>query len=607
MNANQAKADGLPRYIPHWLRNPWGILAGVATLYILLYYAWTYFHWGGDDAIIFIGDLSPLPVSLFASLAAWRVAADPRLDRRLRQAWLFLGLCVFSQFIADAIWSYIEIVLQVDAFPSAADIFYLLFYPMALIGLVSFREAPLSQGDRLKFALDLSIVMIAAWMLIWYFIIVPTAAANEGDLLSQVLAAAYPIGDLVVLGGIVALLFRRPEGATRAALLIFLAGLLVFIAGDLLYGYTSLLETYETGGWIDLTWITAYLLFAFAALRQPYLSEATAAEEGWERVTERLTLTLPFLAIGLGYGLLIFVSLQGFTGGAQVQGLFIGAALLTAAVIGRQMVTLRENARLNAELQAFSAELEQRVALRTEELRKSQDALFASQKLASVGTLAAGVVHEVSNPLNTILAAADSLEAKLEEPTVDPEGLKFYIPIINRAAWHAARIVQALRTYSRGSAPELTRQNLAEVVDDALLLMGYQLKKWDNVKLVTELDLDLPEVVCDRNQIAQVMINLLNNARDAMADGGTVTLRTRHTPEGAVIEVADQGMGIAPEAVSKIFDPFFTTKGIGRGSGLGLSIVTGILRAHNGTIQVHSDGLGQGATFTVTLPPAAEE
>lgn len=606
MKVPQAKTESFQDRIPQWLRNPWGVFAGIATLYVLLYYAWTYFHWGGEDNIALISDLAYLPVSLFASLAAWRVAANSNLDRRLRQAWFFLGACVFAQFLADAVWFYFEIVLQIEPFPSAADIFYLSFYPLALIGLVSFPEAPLGRGDRLKFALDLSIVMIATWMIIWHFIIFPTAEANEGDLLNQVLAAAYPIGDLVVLGGIVALLFRRPQGATRAALLIFLAGLLVFVAGDLLFGYTSLLETYQSGEWIDLTWITAYLLFAFAALRQPYLSEE-ASKEGWGRVTERLTLILPFVAIGLGYGLLIFVSLQGFAFGAQVQGLFIGAALLTAAVIGRQMVTLRENARLNAELQAFSAELEQRVALRTEELRQSQDALFAAQKLASVGTLAAGVVHEVSNPLNTILAAADSLEAKLEEPTLDAEGLKFYIPIINRAAWHAARIVQALRTYSRGSAPELTRQNLAEVVDDALLLMGYQLKKWTNVKLVTELDPDLPDVVCDRNQIAQVMINLLNNARDAMPEGGSVTLRTRRAPDAAIIEVIDQGMGIAPEAVSKIFDPFFTTKGIGRGSGLGLSIVTGILRAHNGTIQVHSDGVGHGATFTVTLPPAAEE
>ena len=112
--------------------------------------------------------------------------------------------------------------------------------------------------------------------------------------------------------------------------------------------------------------------------------------------------------------------------------------------------------------------------------------------------------------------------------------------------------------------------------------------------------------MCDRNQIAQVLINLLNNARDAMPDGGVVTLRTRRAPTEAVMEVTDQGMGIAPEALNKIFDPFFTTKDIGRGSGLGLSIVTGILRAHNGTIQVHSDGVGHGATFTVTLPAAAE-
>jgi len=198
----------------------------------------------------------------------------------------------------------------------------------------------------------------------------------------------------------------------------------------------------------------------------------------------------------------------------------------------------------------------------------------------------------------------ESLETQLAANKADPETLKVYLPIISRAAWHATRIVQALRTYSRGSAPELAAQNVTEVVQDALLLMGYQLKKWSDIKLETELDADLPDVICDRNQIAQALINLLSNAKDAMPQGGTISLRTRRGPQGVVIEVADQGMGIAPENVSKIFDPFFTTKPIGEGSGLGLSIVSGILRAHNGTIEVHSDGLGRGTAFTLTLPVA---
>jgi signal transduction histidine kinase len=171
--------------------------------------------------------------------------------------------------------------------------------------------------------------------------------------------------------------------------------------------------------------------------------------------------------------------------------------------------------------------------------------------------------------------------------------------------WHAARIVQTLRTFSRGSQPELVPQDLAQVIGDALFLMGNQLERWKNVKLSTEFEPGLPKVLCDRNQIAQVLINLLTNACDAMPDGGAITLRLARSPAGAVIEVTDEGMGIDADKVEKIFDPFYTTKDIGKGSGLGLSIVDGIVRAHNGTVSVQSVGPGPGATFTVTLPFAA--
>ncbi len=102
-----------------------------------------------------------------------------------------------------------------------------------------------------------------------------------------------------------------------------------------------------------------------------------------------------------------------------------------------------------------------------------------------------------------------------------------------------------------------------------------------------------------------MLINLLNNARDAMPQGGVITLRTRQTAAGAVIEVADQGLGIPPDSLSKVFDPFYTTKEIGKGSGLGLSIVAGIVRAHNGTVEAHSEGPERGTTFTITLPIAS--
>ncbi|MEK7277769.1 MAG: histidine kinase dimerization/phospho-acceptor domain-containing protein, partial [Chloroflexota bacterium] len=292
---------------------------------------------------------------------------------------------------------------------------------------------------------------------------------------SQVIDAAYPSGDRGVMGGVLSLLWRggRADAATRSALLILLSGLALFVTADLIYAYTAIMGTYAGGGWVDIGWVIAYLLFGFAALRQPYTRAPADSGRRSARLLDRLSILLPFAAIAFGYGLMILIASGGFTTGPRLQGLFVGAGLLTAFVLGRQMIALRENARLNAELRALSSDLERRVVQRTLQLQDTQQALFVSQKLASVGTLAAGVVHEVSNPLNTILAAAESLEMKIGGgigPDELNKTLTLYLPIITRAGEQAARIVQALRTYSRGSAPELAPQDLSEVLQDALLL-----------------------------------------------------------------------------------------------------------------------------------------
>jgi signal transduction histidine kinase len=604
--ASPTRDSGL---IPIWLRNRWGLAAGTAGAYVLLYIAWTYFRWGGEAYAALISDLAFLPLSAFGALAAWRVAADRRLDRGLRRAWLLLGLAVFSQFLGDLIWFWLEGVRQLpvaDWNYTPADFVYPWFYPLAVWGLLRLPNAPLRRNERLRFALDLATVLIAAWMVIWYFVVSPAAESAERDLPTQIVVALYPIGDLVVLGGSIAILFRRPDASTRSALVLFLVGLLCFVVTDLANAYVSLAGAYASGGWLDVGWVAAYFFFALAALRQPFLSRGSPTEQWSLHVLGVLSVVLPFAAILLGYGLLIYVAGFGSAAGARVRGLFVGAGLLTLALLGRQALALRENTRLNAELAAFSLELGQRVEDRTRALHRTREALYASQKMAGMGALAAEVVHEVGNPLNSIIAAGESLEHLLADGApVDAESLNLYLPIITRNAWHAARIMQTLRTYSRGSAPELAPHNLADVVKDVLFLLRHQLEGWTDVRLIPEFEPGLPPVVCDRNQMAQVIINLLSNARDAMPGGGTITLRVRRAPNhGVALEVEDTGVGLDPESLQKIFDPFYTTKDVGKGSGLGLAIVSRIVRAHDGVVRAHSDGPGRGATFVVTLPRA---
>ena len=384
---SQIARAGLQAWVPVWLMNGRGLACGLIGLYILFYIAWTKFYWGATEGFrlipswdvernfALITDLAYQPVSLLATIVAWRMALNRTFDSRLRRAWFILGLAVAAQTLGDSSWFYLEVVLGQQPFPSVADVFFLAFYPLALIGLLSLPSAPMKPIERLRFLFDLAIIMITTWMAIWFFIISPTAAQYESGRLDQILAAAYLVGDLVILGGIFTLLVRSNEPTVRSMLILYLTGLLLNVAGDLAYAYTSLQGTYVSGGWMDISWIVAYWFFALAAVRQEYRKESRLAELSAVVIT-RSTLSLPLAAIGLGYGMLIVVAGSGFGGDAAVQGVFIGAGLLTLFVVGRQALALWENQRLNTALNQHILELDQAYSMLNTERDRSERLLL---------------------------------------------------------------------------------------------------------------------------------------------------------------------------------------------------------------------------------------
>jgi PAS domain S-box-containing protein len=237
------------------------------------------------------------------------------------------------------------------------------------------------------------------------------------------------------------------------------------------------------------------------------------------------------------------------------------------------------------------------------ERKQAEEALRDTQKLASMGALAAGMAHEINSPLQVITGMTERIATQLESGQLDESWLKRDIATINRSGWNIANIVRSLLTYARESPGRLAFHNLNEIVKDTLLLTEHQLRTWSNINVVSDLGKNLPSLYCEHNQIVQVLINLLTNARDAMPNGGKITIRTRYNAKRnrVVLQVSDTGIGIPKEMQEKIFDPFFTTKPVDQGIGLGLSIVFGIVKAHGGDIEVKS-ALKQGTTFTIYLP-----
>jgi two-component system NtrC family sensor kinase len=235
-------------------------------------------------------------------------------------------------------------------------------------------------------------------------------------------------------------------------------------------------------------------------------------------------------------------------------------------------------------------------------------AMNRAEKLAAVGRLAAGIVHEINNPLATIAACAESLEQRVEEGSFAgsdaAQDLADYLGLIKSEAFRCKTITTDLLDFSRVRTGERTPADPADIVRSAANLISHQ-KRGKNIVQELEIEPELPFVLADPGQIQQAVIALATNAIDAMSDGGTLTFRAAQRGSRVLIEVADTGHGIPQENVSKIFEPFFTTKEVGKGTGLGLAVCYGIVSEHGGRISVRST-VGKGTTFSIFLPVSAE-
>jgi two-component system, NtrC family, sensor kinase len=254
-----------------------------------------------------------------------------------------------------------------------------------------------------------------------------------------------------------------------------------------------------------------------------------------------------------------------------------------------------------AALQSKTAEVEgSLVAIEDVTERVSlEEQLQQSDKLSSIGLLAAGVAHEVNTPLAGISSYSQMLMQQI--PDSDPRHQ--LLEKIHRQTSRASSIVNNLLNFSRVSEARYAPVDLNRVLDDTIQLLESQLRNTE-IEIVRHYADGLPLAPCDAPKLQQVLMNLILNARDAMPRGGKLEISTGADEDSVVISVRDSGLGIAPEHLSKIYDPFFTTKQIGKGTGLGLAVSYGIIRDHGGHINVESK-LGEGTRFQITLPLAA--
>lgn len=290
---------------------------------------------------------------------------------------------------------------------------------------------------------------------------------------------------------------------------------------------------------------------------------------------------------------------------------------------------------INEELQQTNEELNSKneeLIQTLEKLKETQNQLIQSEKMASLGVLTAGIAHELNNPINFVYAGANSLKKdltdfskivkdieefdfhhddveKLKESIRNDlngitlielfEGINETIEAILVGANRSVEIVKGLRNFSRMEKDEWKNINITSVIDDALLLLKNKYK--NNIEIVKDYSTQTSEVECIPGKINQVLLNIINNAIDAIKEKGTIWISTK--PEGNFIRISvkDNGVGIEKDDLGRIFDPFYTTKEVGKGVGLGLSISYGIIEEHSGTIKVISE-VGKGTEFQILIP-----
>jgi diguanylate cyclase len=321
------------------------LVIGALCAYAATYVAWTLLHWSGDRTVV--SDLAPIPIAFVATCFAWRAGHDCRVSTRRQLAWQWIAFGCASWTIAECLWFYFEAVRHRSPFPSPADWFYLAFYVFVFAGLVRLPVRQLGRRERVAFTLDLATVMFVTVMVVWYLVVDPTV--HRGDsVLNQVLALAYPVGDVILVLGVARVLMRRRSGGEgHAALWLLAGGAMLLALADIIYARLELSHSYTAGTLPDAIWVLALLAIALAAFTERNPGRVDPYFEDGGDITQPVS-KLPYLAVLVGLALVLNETARAVPG--QLAVLVLGALGLTVIVVVRQVTVQRDNEHLVHEL-----------------------------------------------------------------------------------------------------------------------------------------------------------------------------------------------------------------------------------------------------------------
>ncbi|MBK7934220.1 MAG: HAMP domain-containing protein [Acidobacteria bacterium] len=346
--------------------------------------------------------------------------------------------------------------------------------------------------------------------------------------------------------------------------------------------------TYKVALSIASVAIASFVLFQIPIVWWAFHNGMDA--EGWRRY-------LVFSVISALVPNLLLVLLVLRTISRPLQRITLAAVEVTKGAYGTEVDLRKSNDEIGLLADSFN-EMSRKMRADIDELGRLNEQLVRTEKLAAMGTLAAGVAHEVNNPLASISSLVQIMRAAEGHSDETRERLNLISAQIERIG----QVTRDMTNFARSRPAARGEIEINTVIDTALRLASFD-KAFATLDIERRTAEDLPAIHADEDQLQQVFLNLFLNARDAMPDGGTLTINVTGTETEVTVEVADDGTGIDSDDVNQVFDPFFTTKPTGKGTGLGLAVCYGIVTAHGGRIE-HRNNIPTGSIFTVSLPVA---
>jgi signal transduction histidine kinase len=570
-------------------------IAIVWLLFLAVYAATSLLLPRGNHGLIAFGDLSQCIVPLLANAGLLLNAGTPHWRRNL--FWMLLAMGCTLWMIGQFDWTYYEIYLH-RTMPDndPADIvFFLRGIPM--MAALTLRPH-LQRGElRLRFGyLDFAL-LLTWWLFLYVFIVLPWmyAVPSLGEYNNNYIFL-HNIENMIVVGGF-GYLWLRSSGAWRVVYANLFGASAMYMLSSLTINVALEFNRYYTGSLYDLPLISSFLWFALAGVvaYQKRAALEAPSENGSDgesdtsrgesvvpaRFAMAAVISLPLFAIYT----LRFAHLNPAVRDFRVMTVLIASLPLSLLIFLRTYLADADRTRLLSHSERS-----------VENLQRLQAQIVQSEKLVSLGQLAAGAAHEINNPLTAILGFSDLLA---DDPAL-PEKSRTTASKIRDQARRTKTLVGNLLSFARQVPTERTLLDINTVVTNAVQLRTLDLRT-GTVRIELQLESVLPGVRGDGNQLMQVFFNMISNAVDAMeaAQGGVLTIKTLRDRAYVVVLFLDTGPGL--KEPHRVFDPFYTTKPVGKGTGLGLSICFGIVQEHAGRIHCYNRQEG-GAAFRVELP-----